>query len=129
MATWPLTVEEPYVLGLPENFLADSYYESFAKNVLRSPMEVGPPKSRRRSTSGVKELGGVMYMTPDQMAVLTTFFETTLSDGALPFDWTHPRLGSTVTISCQFVEPPSFRRHDDSETIGWLVSINLEVLP
>lgn len=119
MATWPVT--------LPGNFLAPSYQEAFADNTIRSTMDVGPPKVRRRSTSGTKPISGVMYMTPDQLATLTTFFETTLYDGSLPFDWTHPRLNTA--ISCQFKGAPAFRRYDDDSTIGWMVSITLEVLP
>lgn len=120
MATWPVT--------LPDNFLVDSYQEAFSDNVLRTSMSVGPAKMRRRSTAGTRPISGNQYMTPDHLGIFDIFFTTTLEDGALRFDWTHPRTG--VSVEFRFLNAPQFERvKTQSGVVGWIVAINLEIMP
>jgi hypothetical protein len=109
--------------GLPQSPLLAATKEALADNVVRSPMDTGPAKVRRRATAGVRKMTLESLMTTAQVATLDTFFTTTLLDGSLPFDWTSPRTGATVTF--MFTGPP------DWGTAGaqWRVNLPLEIRP
>ena len=78
MATWPGT--------LPQTFITDPYQETWADNLIRQPMDVGPPKVRRRQTAAVTPIQASHTMTTTQLGYLETFFKTTVSWGADAFD-------------------------------------------
>jgi len=115
MATWPGT--------LPDNFLQDNFSEKVPENVIRTPMDIGPPKMRQRSTAASRPISGNAYMTTAQVAIHDTFFVTTLSYGSLRFDWTHPRTGAAVEL--RYVNVPIYT----PVGVGWNVTLNLEILP
>ncbi len=115
-AVWPAS--------LPQKFLQQGYREGFADVLLRTRMDAGPDKVRRRFTAAPRPVRGTMAMTGAQVATLESFFDTTLQGGALPFDWTHPRTGAAVT--CRFIEPPEVLA---KSTDRYRVSLVLEVLP
>ena len=96
MAVWPST--------LPQNFEPESFQLTYGKNVVRSQMSQGPPKSRRKATSAPQLVKGSMQLTSAQFTTFNTFFKTTLFDGADPFDWTHPVDGGAESI--QFTTEP-----------------------
>jgi len=72
--------------SLPQRFLDAGYSEEPGDNVLRSEMDVGPPKSRRRSTVAPKRITARMVMTKTQFASWKTYHEDTLADGTIAFD-------------------------------------------
>ena len=116
MATWPAT--------LPSYVLVEGYSEMPPVNSIRTQMDVGPPKVRRRSTAAPRPITCKQHMTKTQVAILDTFYVTTLSSGVDPFDWTHPRTGASVSFT--FTEPPTY------ESLGgtaWGVTLKLEILP
>jgi len=86
-------------------------------------MDQGPDKMRRRFTAVPKLLSCSFLMTAAQLQTFETFYDTTIVGGSDSFDWTHPRLGTT--ISCRFVQVPTF------VPVGlyWRVSAEIEVLP
>lgn len=116
-AVWPVS--------LPQRPLAQGFSERAPETVIRTPMEAGPPKVRRRFTAGVRQFGLQVRLTPDQVDTLDGFFETTLQGGALPFDWTQPRTGAAVTY--RFAEPPSYAPMPGGQL--WTSTLRLEVLP
>jgi len=115
MATWPVT--------LPDYVLQDGYLEQPPENTIRTKMDVGPPKARRRATSAPRPIKCRQHMTAAQVVTFDTFYVTTLKSGSLPFEWQHPRTGSTVNF--MFTEPPSYT------PIGaeFYVDMSLEVMP
>ena len=116
MATWPTT--------LPQSPLQAGFSESLPNNVIRTSMDLGPPKVRRRDTAGVRPMVFKMKMSTAQVATLETFFEDDLSSGVMPFYYTHPRTGATVSI--QFIVPPRIRAADGR---WWAVDMNVLILP
>lgn len=58
--------------------------------VLRSDMEVGPQKLRRRFTKGVNTFSASIYLDISQYNIFFTFFNTTLNGGVLSFTFNHP---------------------------------------
>lgn len=115
MPVWPTT--------LPQSPLQDSYRETVADNTVRTAMEQGPAKLRRRATSAVSKLSIGFILNPAQMAVLESFYASGLSGGVLPFTFPHPRTGTGT--SCRFTTPPS------ASNIGgyYKVALEMEVLP
>lgn len=98
--------------------------------VVRTSMDAGPPKMRRRFTAAVRQITLGMFLTGAERAVFDAFFATTLEEGALPFTWTDPVDDSSVDL--RFVEPPAFTLvRPDSAASGrlWSASFKLEILP
>lgn len=112
MAAWPSTLPAP---------LLGSYTEQPAPNVIRSDMDIGPDKVRRRSTSDLAKLEFALMLDSAGVATLDGFYRTTCRSGALAFDFPHPRTGATV--SARFVAPYQVAHHDKGL---WRVSVSLE---
>lgn len=113
---WPAT--------LPQNILAQGYQGGMPNNQLRQPMSVGPDKVRRRGTVAVRPMNGSIRVIPAELALLKTFYETTLLDGTLRFSWVDPE-DDTTAIELRFKEPPAWEWDDGY----YLVKLTLEVLP
>ena len=116
-AVWPAS--------LPQTPLAEGYNERAPDTVIRSPMEAGPPRLRRRFTAGVRNIECQLRLTPAQLDTLDAFFGSTVAGGALPFDWKHPRNGTAVTF--RFVEPPGYT--PVARGTLWQAMLRLEILP
>lgn len=118
MATWPSSVLPAF-----DEFLVESYVENAPDNVIRTDMEIGPPKVRLRGTAAPVVCSGSMHMTSTQVVNFRTFFDDTVNYGADEFDTIHPR--TTAAVSVSFIGNPSYQRsgHD------WIVSFNFEILP
>lgn len=116
MPVWPST--------LPSSPLLDGFRETVPDNVLRTDMERGPAKTRRRTTSAVRKLSVNYLMSKAQVADLETFYGTELLGGSIAFDTMHPR--SAAAISCRFVKPPVYSSANGEY---FRVALELEVLP
>lgn len=67
-------------------------------NVIRTPMDAGPVKTRRRFTAAPREISGETDLLTDaQVATFETFFTDDLEDGALSFEADDPVSGVEKT--------------------------------
>lgn len=110
--------------SLPQKLLAEGYGEKLDDStVIRTKMDIGPAKVRRRSTSTVEPIKGSMWLTSAQWSTLRFFYYTTLAR-ALKFSWVHPTTGAAVNL--RFVTAPAL-----SGGRGPYVSaaLDLEVVP
>ena len=98
MPNWPVT--------LPVYPLLEGYRETPPNQIIRSQMDQGPAKLRRRTTAAVRLFQVGFMLSQSQIDDLENFYLTTLVGGALSFDFTHPRTGATVT--CRFASPPEY---------------------
>lgn len=117
MVAWPGT--------LPQFVLRDGYQEGFKDTVLRSDMDSGPAKRRRRFTAAPEPHSFTMELTDAQVDLFRTFFDTTIEGGALGFDMTNPRTLATDTWA--FTKTP-----DPVRATGWnsyTIVLDLELLP
>lgn len=119
LATWPL--------GLPVDPLARGYDEQLGKNTLRTDMEAGRPKKRRRFTRAVRPLSLMIDLTRTQVEIPDDFFTVTLAEGALNFTYLHPR--KQVAVEVGFKEPPSWRPVSQSHGQKWEATLPLEIFP
>lgn len=117
MAAWPGT--------LPQQVSWVNYEGSPRDGRVRTNMDAGPPKMRRRYTAGIKTIKcGQEALTKTQISTLTTFYETTLSMGTLAFDWVDPI--TQAAASLRFAEKPVWH---GAGSDAFNVTYSLEILP
>lgn len=112
---WPTT--------LPVEMLMRGYNQTAANVLLRSSVDAGPAKVRRRFTAGVQPVTGNLLLTGAELAYLRTFYDTTLLGGSLRFTWREP-----VTLTSKefrFTSPLKWSCADGY----YEVSLELEMLP
>ena len=72
-------------------------------NVIRTAMDAGPKKARRRYTARTFLYSGSFVLTADEFFIFTQFYHTALADGVLRFIFTDPV--SLVPAEFRFTEP------------------------
>lgn len=113
---WPAT--------LPNNLLVDGYSQASANVMLRTSMDVGPAKVRRRFTAGVQPIAGQQEMTLTELGTFRGFYHNTLHGGSLRFVWRDPVTHANVEM--RFTEPPTWTALGG---LHYMVSMSLEILP
>jgi len=113
--TWPLT--------LPQSFLVESFAEEAPDNIIRSAMDSGPSKARKRYSATVTPFSGHMIMTQAQYLIFKDFFRNTISDGAFSFQMTDYVNGGTMEVR--------FRDKPTANFLGtvWDISFGLDKQP
>jgi hypothetical protein len=114
-ALWPVT--------LPQVLLVEGFSASPPQNFISTPMEVGPPKRRRRDVAAAYPVVGTIIVDRQQLGILWTFYRSVLKDGSLPFDWVDPMTRNACTYL--FKEPFSIT----ALAPRWKVSMALEAQP
>jgi hypothetical protein len=114
--TWPAT--------LPQKVLQRGYEEESPNLIVRTDMDAGPAKIRRRHTAGVRPIKGKQIMTAAQVETLDEFYVDTLKGGAERFYWTSPRTGASVEF--RFVEKPKWTKAGGGK---YSVDLSLEIMP
>ena len=113
MAVWPVT--------LPQKFLQDGYTDTEPNVFVKTEMDAGPPKLRRRFTAAHRPISGVMVMTTTQKGYLRTFYQTY---GGSAF--TFPDPDSSGTVEVIFMAPPEYITYAAED---WQVKLQLAVMP
>jgi hypothetical protein len=80
---------------LPETLLLEGLSAERKSNVIRTAMDAGPRKARRRYTANTKIFTGKLLLDPDQRAALEQFYHTALADGVLRFNFKNPQTLAT----------------------------------
>lgn len=109
---WPLTLQQ--ILN------QEGFGITFGETAVKTEMDTGPVKIRRRFTEGVDTASGTIWVTAAQYSTLKTFFDTTLNGGVERFEFDHPITG-TLT-EWRFRAPPvvNFVGHDTyAVTMEW----------
>ncbi len=91
---------------LPQHPLLDAWQENLPDNTLRTEMEQGPAKLRRRSTAASGRMTLQFLLSSDAGGILDYFYADTLGGGVKTFRMAHPRRGDMMT--CRFVSPPEY---------------------
>ncbi len=76
--TWPA--------ALPSMNLTGWKY-SRASSILKSEMEIGPPKRRRRTTAQLAKVSGTLTLSAPQFEIFRNFVETDLNGGIEEIIW------------------------------------------
>jgi hypothetical protein len=81
---------------LPSALLEEGFGKQPQSNVIRTAMDAGPKKARRRYTAAtIKYLGKQKFDTAELM-VFEQFYHSVLADGVLRFNFADPVTGETA---------------------------------
>lgn len=116
-ATWPAS--------LPSPLIGSGEWKPWS-NVIRTQMDAGTPKLRRRYTAVGADVTFSLVLNRTQVAALETFVATTLKD-VLPFTWKDWRLPSTPAAVYRFKSRPSYAPTERPDV--WTATLELEKLP
>lgn len=75
---------------LPPTLLLAGLSMQPQNNVIRTSMDAGPKKARRRYTASTKLFSGKQVFDAAELAVFEQFYHTVLADGVLRFNFTDP---------------------------------------
>lgn len=113
---WPAT--------LPQSLEIEGYTQSPADVLLRTAPDAGPAKVRRRFTAGIEPVKGKIMVTSTQLGYFRTFFDTTLFNGSLRFNWKDPITAAAKEL--RFTKQPSWTPLGGTM---YLINMDLEILP
>ncbi len=116
MVDWPT--------ALPDKPLAEGFAETVPDQVLRTEMDQGPAKLRRKTTAGVRRIQAKYILSATQVAALDSFYDTDLKAGSLSFSYTHPRTGVLETV--RFMAPPEYASVNGHY---FQTNLQMEILP
>lgn len=98
METWPATINE--------KVLQDGFSQTQRPNTIRTTIDAGIDKLRRRYTTPIRNVRVAMYLTFAQYSTLETFYNTTLQGGVLSFEFPDP--ATDVDHEYRFLSPPTY---------------------
>lgn len=104
--------------------MGSTYNEQAVENVLRTEMDAGPVKSRRRFTAVPTNIEFTLpWLSRSEYAALQAWFKNDLLDGSLSFTADHPVTGESGSFR--------FRTPFRASVVGAkvIVRLSLELLP
>jgi hypothetical protein len=90
-------MSELWPTGVPNNFEVSGFGHDADSGIIRSYMDSGPAKVRRRFTSVTKNYKGSIVMTHAQFLLWETWFEDVICFGSLTFTMPDPVHGGNMT--------------------------------
>jgi hypothetical protein len=99
-------VATPWPVTLQQKLNERGFAYAVGETVIRTEMDVGPVKVRRRSTRPIDKIKGSINLTTDEYDTLQYFFNTTLNGGTERFSFNHPITG--VSTEFRFTGPISY---------------------
>lgn len=112
--------------SLQQKFNVQGFTHSIGKTTLRSNVEVGPAKVRRRFTKSVDPYKGSIVMSYDEYDTLYNFYQTTLDGGTKKFNFEDPF--SQLPAEFRFINEPNMTPIGTAG-IEYRVTFDLEKLP
>ncbi|MCL2272407.1 MAG: hypothetical protein FWC19_06365 [Treponema sp.] len=76
--------------SLPADFLAEGLSIQPQSNVIRTKMDAGPQKARRRYTARTVNFSGKQRFDNVELTIFKRFYNTVLADGVLRFNYKDP---------------------------------------
>jgi len=110
--------------SLSKCFLTGDYVYQQEPNIVRTDVDIGPAKTRRRYTKPIANVKGSIIVTRDELKVFDAFYNDVLRSGVLRFLFPDPVSGTDKDY--RFIDPPIYR----PLTIdNWVIEMTLEILP
>lgn len=118
-ATWPVS--------LPPRPTLQGYSEELPSTAIRSAMDTGPAKVRRRFTAAAIPFKVRWMLNASQVEDFRNFFRNDVYDGSLSFMMEHPRTGDSTEFRFDLGQgPPTITPLGNDE---YEVSAALEQMP
>lgn len=115
MSAWPSTLPLPNLAG---------YKLKKRNNVLRTDMDSGQARHRRRSSFKMYDLNVVFRFTKTEKAIFDTFFEDTIFSGVAWFTMDLTLDGTMKTFAVRFI--PDSVDESALAALNWEVSAKME---
>lgn len=115
-ALWPPELPQSPLLGSQQ---------ALTGTAIRSPVDIGLPKQRRRYGATARPLSMQMRLTLSQWDRFQHFYDQELADGTLPFQWRHPHTRILALWRFDPTSPPTAVK--DGPTL--LVNLQVERIP
>lgn len=84
--------------ALPQ-LLVEAYSETMGKESIRTQMDAGPAKMRKRFTAAPRPLASKILLPVSDVPLFEGFYYETLQGGSLPFDWYVLRNGLSTGLT------------------------------
>lgn len=112
--------------SLPQRPLVDGYQESPPDNTMRTQMDEGPAKVRRRYTANVRPIQVTLEMDADELNTFDDFYVEETASGSRRFIWQHPRTKTQHEMRFRTPPPPDYTAMGG---LQYQVSFTLEIMP
>lgn len=116
----------PTANGFPQG-PQKGFSESIGVNIIRSPMDAGPAKQRRRSQRP-STMDVIFILTTAQTQTLESFVFNDL-EGTRRFNFTHPRLNTSVEVRIVPQSEGELFRLQYLAPGYWQANLKFEILP
>lgn len=117
---WPGTLPDKWLLGV--TYAPQS-------QVIRTQMDAGPGKVRRRTSASVTHVDVPVRFTGAEVATFQSWFADELGGGALSFTWKHPLTGVAATYRFRDAPPQwALEIPGDRFSSRWTATLALELL-
>ena len=115
--------------SLPQRPLVDGYKRTLPNNLLRSSMDTGADKVRKRGRFKPQIVNCSYVLTNAQRNTLENFIHGSLAEGAICFNWPHPELNKLVRARLKASQESILDFSPYKDTTRWAVTLNLEIWP
>lgn len=102
-----MSVVWPTADSFPQEPLREGYSEMCVDIALRTQMDLGPDKVRRRSTAGVRPWVCPLLLNGTQLTLLRSYYTSDTEGGSEQIEWVDP-LDTGSTAYMRFTGPPSW---------------------
>jgi hypothetical protein len=114
-----------YPAALPQDFIVDPFGYDIGDNILRTPMDAGPPKTRREYATRIDRIAAEVVMTQAQLDLFMPWYQDVLLDGSLRFNKEN-FINRAETVEIKFAASPKIRALGNDR---YQVHFDLLVLP
>lgn len=116
-------------LSLPQKPLVDGYKRTLPNNLIRSSMDTGSDKVRKRGRFKPQIINCSYVLTDAQRNTLEAFVHDSIAEGAICFNWPHPELNRLVRARLKASQEGLLDFSPYKDTLWWAVSLNIEIWP
>lgn len=114
-------------VSLPQELRIADHAVTFPNGIIRTQMDAGPAKVRRRFSSAPVPHRGSIVVDGTQFETLWLFFTDSTRMGAEAFEWVDPRTGNAAMV--RFLEQPQATPlAPRADVAKWTVTLAIEVL-
>lgn len=106
---------------------ADNYASAEGYPVIRTEMDTGPPKRRRRFTAAVRRRRLSMLCDETERETFRTFYRVDCFQGAGTFQMQDPEFAATKIITFGFASAPTIDAVEQG--LYWRITLDLEEMP
>lgn len=125
-------------LALPQKPLQDGYKRTIPNNLIRSSMDTGSDKVRRRGRFKPQVVTATYLLNPralyngsrwNQKDVLESFVHNSIAEGAVCFNLPHPETGTLVRARLKAANDGLFDISQYKDTMCWVATLTFEIWP